>query len=858
MKKIIIILLFLFFIVEGKAQAPITQTIGSPSTDVRSRGVSSVDSSFTLRTSFADTAAANRGWVKNISGTQIRVGDTIYMRNVGATAWIKQTGGSSTTGQRFGVTGEDDNNSVFNANRTINMSLNAFIWDSLSNYFLRSYRAADSTNVNFTINHTTRTMSMQTGNARWQTFYKQNWSDATGSIVFIEANKTTSSSNTAHIQLAGIDTSIQLAGEKISIMLDTSHTSLAANAGLFISSAQLKWSSASTLNSLYMDTVTGEVFRGENGLQNWQQTLDVGSTLDKNNTIQGGNTKFIWYNMDTVSFNGTGSSSRVVLAVDTGIFMYSGLLGNEGASVIRTSVNKRLQIMGGETGEAIHLIPNPFGGSANVRISEGGSGNNYVSANFYSSSASMLGQIGLDAAPAANDSLNAFYLKAYVATELDIYHPFVFEMPVSSSTSDSVLVKTASGEVRTRAQSDISGGGSGTVTDFVFTDANGFDGTVTNSTTTPALSLTTTVTNTQLMYSNSGAVTGDANITRSGAGAITVGTSITSPLIIGGTGTTSDLILRTTSGVGASGADMIFQVGNNGATTAMTILNDGKVGIGDTGPVMLLSVAGSVAFGTTEVTNYNVNIYGTTTSYMTLNTAGSGTTSTDGFQFGLEATGNYFIGRENIPSIFYTNNSEKMRLDADGDLGIGNAAPVTKLHLGTAGTSSGTISITGSTSGTISLLPQNAAGTYNWNWPTSSGNSGEALVSGGGGSTAMTWLAIAGSTTTPTGTAGTNVDAVTPYPMHWTRVGSTVAYSFAVDIDATVGSGSAIVEISLPVASNFAATTNANGVISEGVAPSGTSGWVVASVANDRLVLTVTATTTAARTYFVSGTYTVL
>lgn len=65
--------------------------------------------------------------------------------------------------------------------------------------------------------------------------------------------------------------------------------------------------------------------------------------------------------------------------------------------------------------------------------------------------------------------------------------------------------------------------------------------------------------------------------------------------LIGGTGTTDDLILRTTSGVGASGADMIFQVGNNGATEAMRILNSGNVGIGTNNPLNVLSVAFSNA-----------------------------------------------------------------------------------------------------------------------------------------------------------------------------------------------------------------------------------------------------------------------
>ena len=60
--------------------------------------------------------------------------------------------------------------------------------------------------------------------------------------------------------------------------------------------------------------------------------------------------------------------------------------------------------------------------------------------------------------------------------------------------------------------------------------------------------------------------------------------NITAPKLIGGSATTSDLYLQTTSGVGETGADMHFLVGNNGATEAMTILNSGKVGIGTTAP----------------------------------------------------------------------------------------------------------------------------------------------------------------------------------------------------------------------------------------------------------------------------------
>src|SRR3990167_755346 len=60
--------------------------------------------------------------------------------------------------------------------------------------------------------------------------------------------------------------------------------------------------------------------------------------------------------------------------------------------------------------------------------------------------------------------------------------------------------------------------------------------------------------------------------------------------LIGNTTTTGDLTLQTTSGIGTTGADMHFLVGNNGATEAMTILNSGNVGIGTMVPSDRLEV----------------------------------------------------------------------------------------------------------------------------------------------------------------------------------------------------------------------------------------------------------------------------
>lgn len=62
-----------------------------------------------------------------------------------------------------------------------------------------------------------------------------------------------------------------------------------------------------------------------------------------------------------------------------------------------------------------------------------------------------------------------------------------------------------------------------------------------------------------------------------------------------------------------------------------------------------------------------------------------------------------------------------------------------KLTLGKASGNTGAIDLVGTTSGTVTVKPSDAAGTYNFNLPTTAGISGYLLTSGGGGSTAMTW-----------------------------------------------------------------------------------------------------------------------
>jgi len=80
-----------------------------------------------------------------------------------------------------------------------------------------------------------------------------------------------------------------------------------------------------------------------------------------------------------------------------------------------------------------------------------------------------------------------------------------------------------------------------------------------------------------------------------------------------------------------------------------------------------------------------------------------------------------------------------------------------KLTIGAASSATGQLALAGTTSGVVTVQPQAAAGTYNFNLPTTAGTSGQPLLSGGGGSAAMTFATLgvaAGGTGIASGTSG--------------------------------------------------------------------------------------------------------
>src|SRR3990167_119813 len=152
------------------------------------------------------------------------------------------------------------------------------------------------------------------------------------------------------------------------------------------------------------------------------------------------------------------------------------------------------------------------------------------------------------------------------------------------------------------------------------------------------------------------------------------GTSLVVPTIIGGSATTSDLTLQTTSGVGASGADMHFLVGNNGATEAMTILNSGNVGIGTTAPTSLFHLSGinpSITLEQSGGSTANWILFkGATNAYVgqANGTNGIITGSVAGDLTLRTATRNILMSVDGGAS-------SAMYINSTGNVGIGTAAP---------------------------------------------------------------------------------------------------------------------------------------------------------------------------------------
>jgi len=120
-------------------------------------------------------------------------------------------------------------------------------------------------------------------------------------------------------------------------------------------------------------------------------------------------------------------------------------------------------------------------------------------------------------------------------------------------------------------------------------------------------------------------------------------------------------------------------------------------GAGITNTAMTIDEAGRLAIGGIIDPVSQIQVHGATTlAGMRVTTTATGETIDDGVNFGYDnAYGAYVWNKEASPIVFYTNNTEKMRIQPNGIVGIGTAAPALLSMLDVAGEIHSTDTATG-------------------------------------------------------------------------------------------------------------------------------------------------------------------
>ena len=216
----------------------------------------------------------------------------------------------------------------------------------------------------------------------------------------------------------------------------------------------------------------------------------------------------------------------------------------------------------------------------------------------------------------------------------------------------------------------------------------------------------------------------------------TLTTSLTTPLVLGGTNAASTLTLQSTSGAGTTDS-VVIKTGNNGAVTALTATTTGQVTVPffatnsftSTTPVLSFNASNSpIASGATVsgsylqfVTQNKSATAGASTNYVLSND--SGTDSTYYGEFGMNSS----VFSASTPADFFSINNSVYFSGHDGDLAFGSGNGYkTYFPWGATATNAHVINSSGALGFSTNLGTTPAlSGT------TGFGSSGQTLITGG-------------------------------------------------------------------------------------------------------------------------------